>query len=277
MTRLEYALDPLRAIFKKEVRRLIRYPGEMAFVFIIPYFLTGLVMAMGISVSGGSAFSDFASQTGSSLNPFVFLMIGTGVWMVSWVIMEGIGTLLREEQMKGTLEQNFLAPINRFLLLVGTALSQIVITTLLFVGVVGVSVLLLAPQGALGLLVAFGILMIGLLPLFGIGFVFAALVVRFKEPYAFTQTMNVLFGVLAGAFYNVTILPFWARIISAAIPQSIVIEDMRLSVESVGNIIGAFGSLVALLIMGFVYPVLGYYFFKQFERRAKVSGDLSKF
>ena len=277
MTRLEYALDPLRAIFKKEIRRLIRYPGEMVFVFIIPYFLTGLVIAMGVSVGGTGAFGNFASQTGSSLNPFVFLMIGTGVWMVSWVIMEGIGTLLREEQMKGTLEQNFLAPINRFLLLVGTALSQIVITSLLFVGVIGVSVLLLAPQGALGLLAAFGILMVGLIPLFGIGFVFAALVVRFKEPYAFTQTMNVLFGVLGGAFYNVTVLPFWARVISSAIPQSIVIQDMRLSVESIGNIIGAFGSLVALLTMGFVYPVLGYYFFKQFERRAKISGDLSKF
>jgi len=277
VTRLEYTLDPLRAIFKKEVRRLIRYPGEMVFVFLIPYFLTGLVMAMGISVGGASAFGNFAAQTGSSLNPFVFLMIGTGVWMVSWVIMEGIGTLLREEQMKGTLEQNFLAPINRFLLLVGTALSQIVITSLLFVGVVAVSVLLLAPQGALGLLVAFGILMIGLIPLFGIGFVFAALVVRFKEPYAFTQTMNVLFGVLAGAFYNVTVLPSWVRVVSAAIPQSIVIQDMRLAVESVGSIVGAFGSLIALLTMGLVYPVLGYYFFKQFERRAKISGDLSKF
>ncbi|OLD02860.1 hypothetical protein AUG19_07180 [archaeon 13_1_20CM_2_54_9] len=267
----------MRAIFKKEVRRLIRYPGEMVFVFLIPYFLTGLVMAMGISVGGASAFGNFAAQTGSSLNPFVFLMIGTGVWMVSWVIMEGIGTLLREEQMKGTLEQNFLAPINRFLLLVGTALSQIVITSLLFVGVVAVSVLLLAPQGALGLLVAFGILMIGLIPLFGIGFVFAALVVRFKEPYAFTQTMNVLFGVLGGAFYNVTVLPSWVRVVSAAIPQSIVIQDMRLAVESVGSIVGAFGSLIALLTMGLVYPVLGYYFFKQFERRAKISGDLSKF
>jgi len=277
VTRLEYTLDPLRAIFKKEVRRLIRYPGEMVFVFLIPYFLTGLVMAMGISVGGASAFGNFAAQTGSSLNPFVFLMIGTGVWMVSWVIMEGIGTLLREEQMKGTLEQNFLAPINRFLLLVGTALSQIVITSLLFVGVVAVSVLLLAPQGALGLLVAFGILMIGLIPLFGIGFVFAALVVRFKEPYAFTQTMNVLFGVLGGAFYNVTVLPSWVRVVSAAIPQSIVIQDMRLAVESVGSIVGAFGSLIALLTMGLVYPVLGYYFFKQFERRAKISGDLSKF
>jgi len=277
VTRLDYTLDPLRAIFRKQLRHLIRYPGEMVFIFLIPYFLTALVVAMGTSVSGGSASANFASQTGSTLNPFVFLIIGAGVWMVSWVIMEGIGTLLREEQMKGTLEQNFLAPINRFLLLVGTALSQIVITSLLFTGVIGVSVMLLAPEGALGLLLSFGILMVGLIPLFGIGFVFAALVVRFKEPYAFTQAANVLFGVLTGTFYNITLLPFWARLVSSAIPQTIMIQDMRLSIASIGSIIGAFGSILILLTMGLVYPTLGYYFFKQFERRAKVTGDLSKF
>ena len=277
MTSINNTLDPLRAIFRKQLRHLIRYPGEMVFVFIIPYLLVSLLIAMGSSVAGPQAASNFAAQNGSNLNPFVFLIIGAGVWMVSWVVMEGIGTLLREEQMKGTLEQNFLAPINRFLLLVGTALSQIVITSLLFAGVVGLSVLVLAPQAALGLLVSYGILMIGLIPLFGIGFVFAALVVRFKEPYAFTQAANVLFGVLTGTFYNVAFLPVWVRTISAAIPQTIVIQDMRLSIGSINGIIGGFGSILVLLTMAAVYPTLGYYFFKQFERRAKITGDLSKF
>src|SRR3989449_6448934 len=270
-------LAVLGAIFKKQVRHLTRYPGEFIFVLIIPYFLTAMVVAMGTSVGGAGAASNFSAQTGSTLNPFVFLIIGAGVWMISWMVLEGIGTSLRDEQIKGTLEQNFLAPINRFPLLVGTAVAQIVITTILFISVIAATVLVLAPGNAIGLIWAFGILMVGLMPLFGIGFVFAALVVRFKEPYAFTQTMNVLFGVLGGAFYNVTVLPSWVRVVSAAIPQSIVIQDMRLAVESVGSIVGAFGSLIALLTMGLVYPVLGYYFFKQFERRAKISGDLSKF
>lgn len=277
MTRLSDILDPLRAIFRKQVRHLIRYPGEMVFLFIIPYFLTGLLVAMGVSVGGQDAFGNFAVQTGSSLNPVVFLMIGSGVWMISWIILEGIGTSLRDEQIKGTLEQNFLAPVNRFLLLVGQALSQIVITSLLFGGVIVASVLLLEPRGALGLILAFGILMIGLIPLFGLGFVFAALVIRFKEPYAFTQAANVLFAVLTGTFYNVTLLPYWAQYVSTAIPQTIVIQNMRLAVESVQGLIGAYGTIFILLAMAAIYPFLGYAMFKQFERRAKVTGDLSKF
>ena len=277
MTRLPRQFDPLAAIFRKQVRHLIRYPGELVFIFIIPYFLTALVWGMGNSIAGSNASANFASQTGSTLNPFVWLIIGAGVWMISWIVLEGIGTSLRDEQIKGTLEQNFLAPINRFLLLVGTALSQIVITTLLFVGVVVVSVLLLAPGGALGLISAFLIMIVGLIPLFGIGFIFAALVVRFKEPYAFTQAANVLFAVVTGTFYSVGVLPSWVQIVSQAIPQTIVIQDMRLSVQSVDLLIGSFGTFFVLLAMAVVYPFLGYSFFKLFERRAKVSGDLSKY
>ena len=277
MTSLGQQFSPLAAIFKKQLRHMIRYPGELVFVFIIPYFLTAMVVAMGSSVGGSNASVNFASQTGSSLNPFVWLIIGAGVWMISWIVLEGIGTSLRDEQIKGTLEQNFLAPINRFLLLVGTALSQIVITTFMFVGVVVVSVLLLAPAGAAGLVGAFLILMVGLIPLFGLGFVFAALVVRFKEPYAFTQAVNILFAVVTGTFYSVGVLPFWVQIVSQAIPQTIVIQDMRLSVQSVNLLVGSYGTIFILLAMAVVYPFLGYSFFKLFERRAKVSGDLSKY
>jgi len=277
VTSLGQQFSPLAAIFKKQLRHMIRYPGELVFVFIIPYFLTAMVVAMGSSVGGSNASVNFASQTGSSLNPFVWLIIGAGVWMISWIVLEGIGTSLRDEQIKGTLEQNFLAPINRFLLLVGTALSQIVITTFMFVGVVVVSVLLLAPAGAAGLVGAFLILMVGLIPLFGLGFVFAALVVRFKEPYAFTQAVNILFAVVTGTFYSVGVLPFWVQIVSQAIPQTIVIQDMRLSVQSVSLLVGSYGTIFILLAMAVVYPFLGYSFFKLFERRAKVSGDLSKY
>ncbi|HYY90718.1 MAG TPA: ABC transporter permease [Candidatus Dormibacteraeota bacterium] len=277
MTSLTGIIVPLGAIFKKQVRHLLRYPGEFVFVIIIPYFLTGMVVAMGTSVVGSSATSNFSANTGSSLNPFVYLMIGAGVWMISWMVLEGIGTSLREEQIKGTLEQNFLAPINRFLLLVGTALAQIVVTVIIFMSVIGVTVLALAPGSILGLLGALAILVIGLVPLFGIGFVFAALVVRFKEPYAFTQVANVLFGVVTGTFYSVTVLPFWVQAIASAIPQTIVVADMRLTVESVSNLFGVFGTILVLFTMALVYPILGYSFFKLFERRAKVHGDLSKF
>src|SRR5437016_2896361 len=79
------ALAVLGAIFKKQVRHLTRYPAEFIFVLIIPYFLTAMVVAMGTSVGGAGAASNFSAQTGSTLNPFVFLIIGADVWMISWM------------------------------------------------------------------------------------------------------------------------------------------------------------------------------------------------
>ena len=267
----------LAAIFKKQVRHMIRYPGEFIFILIIPYFLTGMVFAMGTGVAQGSATANCNANTGSTLPPFVYLIIGAGVWMISWIVLEGIGTSLRDEQIKGTLEQNFLAPINRFFLLIGTALAQILITLFIFSSVIAATVLILVPGSALGLLEALAVLLVGLIPLFGIGFVFAALVVRFKEPYAFTQVANVLFGVVTGTFYSVTVLPVWVQTISSSVPQTLVVADMRLIIESSANLFGAIGTILILLVMAVVYPFLGYSFFKLFEKRAKVHGDLSKF
>src|SRR3989442_16031628 len=108
-----------------------------------------MVVAMGTSVGGAGAASNFSAQTGSTLNPFVFLIIGAGVWMISWMVLEGIGTSLRDEQIKVTLEQNFLAPINRILLLVGTALAQIVINTILFITIIAATHLMQEPGNAI--------------------------------------------------------------------------------------------------------------------------------
>src|SRR5207245_9542228 len=152
---------------------------------------------------------------------------------------------------------------------------QIVITTIRFVSVIAATVLVLAPGNAMGLIWAFGILMVGLIPLFGIGFVFAALVVRFKEPYAFTQAANVLFAVITGTFYSVTVLPFWVQAISSAIPQTFVVQDMRLVIESVNNLFGAAGTILVLLTMDIIYPFIGYYLFYIIEIHDKISSDLS--
>src|SRR2546422_567715 len=157
-----------------------------------------------------------------------------------------------------------------FVLIIPYFLTAIVVAMRTSVGV-------LAPGHAIGLIWASGLLMVGLIHLFGIGFFFAALLVRFKEPYAFPQAANVLFAVITGTFYSVTVLPFWVQAISSAIPQTFVVQDMRLVIESVNNLFGAAGTILVLLTMAVIYPFLGYSFFKLFEKRAKIHADLSKF
>ncbi len=276
MTDIAGTTKALSAIFMKELKHYTRYPGNLAFLFAIPFLFTFMLSAMGTFVGGSNAAQYFFQRTGTQ-NFFVYQILGSAIWIMTWVVIEDLGSALRNEQIKGTLEQNFLAPINRFLLLVGVALAHIVISALIFIGVVFATVLVLQPGSLLSLFLAMLTLILGLTPMFGIAFIFSGFVIRFKEPYAFTQIVNMIFAVLAGTYYPVSVLPSWLQIVSRIIPQTYLIEDMRLIILFNKSLVDLYGHFILLGVMALVYPALGYYFFKRFENRAKVTGDLSKF
>jgi len=266
----------LTAIFQKGIKHYIRYPGNLLLIFAMPFMLTVMIFGMGQFVGGSNAALNFAARTGTS-NILVYEILGSAVWMISWVVVEDVGVALRDEQMKGTLEQNFLAPINRVTLLIGLSLTDVVITTILFFGVAGVTIMVTMPAAFLSLIQAFLALLIGLIPLFGIGFLFAGFVIRFKEPYIFTQILNLLFATLTGTYYPVTLLPYWVQFLSGALPQTYVIEDMRRIVLANQTLVSLYGSVFILLALALAYPTVGYTVFKHLEKKASVTGEFSKY
>jgi ABC-2 type transport system permease protein len=266
----------LSAIFWKGMKHYVRYPGNLMLIFVLPFLFTALIFAMGQFVGGQDAALYFAERTGTT-NIIVYQILGSAVWMISWVVVEDVGVVLRDEQMKGTLEQNFLAPVNRFTLLVGMSLTDVVITTAVFLAVAGTTIIVTTPAASMTLLPAFVALLIGLIPLFGIGFLFAGLVVRFKEPYVFTQMVNLLFATLTGTYYPVALLPYWVQFFSDALPQTHVIDSMRRIVLANQTLVDLYGNIFMLLALAIVYPTLGYAFFKRLERKASVTGELSKY
>jgi ABC-2 type transport system permease protein len=269
-------IQALAAIFWKGVKHYVRYPGNFFIYLFLPFLFSIMIFGMGQFVGGGQATANFAARTGTS-NIIVYEILGSAVWMTSWVVVEDVGVSLRDEQMKGTLEQNFLAPVNRFTLLVGMSLTDIVITTGIFFIVVGVTLAIALPSAFLSLFPAFIALMVGLIPLFGIGFLFAGFVIRFKEPYVFIQMVNLVFATLTGTYYPVTFLPYWAQLLSGVLPQTYVIDDMRRIVLANQSLVSLYGSIFVLLVLALAYPVLGYAVFKRIEKRAGVTGEFSKY
>jgi len=276
VTGIRGTIGALAAIFWKGMKHYTRYPGGFLLYLILPFLFTILIFGMGRFIGGGNAALNFAARTGTS-NVLVYEMLGSAVWMTGWVVVDDVAVALRDEQMKGTLEQNFLAPVNRFTLLVGISLTDIAITTSIFFIVVGVTLAFTMPGAYLGLIQAFLMLLIGLIPLFGIGFLFAGFVIKFKEPYVFTQIVNLIFGALTGTYYPVTILPYWVQFLSRALPQTYVISNMRQIVLANQTLVSLYGSIFILLALALVYPTIGYAVFKKLERNASVTGELSKY
>lgn len=273
---LKSDMQALAAIFRKGLKHHIRYPGEFAVFLILPFLFTFLILGMGDAVGGSNAAAYFAIRTGTT-NIVIYELLGGAVWMTSWVVIEDVGTGIRDEQIKGTLEQNFLAPVHRFTLLVGLSLTDVVITSALFLIVVGGSVAIVLPSSFLTIIPAFLMLLIGLVPLFGIGFLFAGFVVRFKEPYIFTQLVSLVFATLTGTYYPVSFLPIWVQFLSGALPQTYVIADMRRIVFANQALVNLYGSLFILTALAITYPVIGYAVFRRVERKASVTGEFSKY
>jgi ABC-2 type transport system permease protein len=269
-------IGTLTAIFWKGIKHYTRYPGNFVLILVMPFLFTLMIFGMGQFVGGSNASLNFAVRTGTS-NILVYEILGSAVWMIGWVVVEDLGVALRDEQMKGTLEQNFLAPVNRVTLLIGLSLTDIAVTSAVFVVVVGVTTMIVLPTAALSLLQAFLILLIGLIPLFGIGFLFAGFVLKFKEPYIFTQIINLLFATLTGTYYPVSLLPYWVQLLSGALPQTYVIEDMRQIVLANQTLVDMYGSMFILLALALAYPTVGYAVFKQLEKRASMTGEFSKY
>ena len=276
ITGIRSIIEVLSAICMKTLRYYVRYPGGFLLYLVMPFLFTLLIFGMGGFVGGSEATTYFTARTGTS-NVLIYEILGSSVWMTSWVVVEDVGVSLRNEQMTGTLEQNFLAPVNRFTFLLGLSLADIIITAGIFFIVVGSTIWIMMPTGFLGLLQAYLVLLLGLIPLFGIGFLFAGFVVRFKEPYTFVQIVNLLFAVLTGTYYPVTVLPYWAQFVSRILPQTYVISDMRLIILANERLVNLYGGIFVLLALALAYPIVGYAVFKHLEKRASITGDFSKY
>jgi len=269
-------LRVLRAIFAKDLRQATRYPTQIIMLFALPFLFALLVHTMGNYVGGARYAEYFAQQTGTT-NVFVYQVLGGAIWLLSWIIIDRVGSSLREERISGTLEQVYMAPVNRFLLLISKALVQFVTFGITFLVVISLSIWLFDGQAVGGLPQSFLVLCLGLVPLWGISFLFAGLVVRLKEPYAFINVANLLFSILIGTYYPITILPSWAQVASRLLPQTYALAAMRQILLGNAPLVGLQETYAILALMAVVYPFLGFLAFKFFLDRTTVSGDLSKF
>ncbi|HMD81105.1 MAG TPA: hypothetical protein VKE92_07345, partial [Anaerolineales bacterium] len=123
------------AVLLREWRIFMRYPSWMIALFIWPLIFPMMYILTGRALSGpdGSGLEVFTQVTGAT--DFIgYIVIGTTVWMWQNIVLWDVGFSLRNEQMRGTLESNWLSPTWRFSYLLGHTGPQI-ISMLMFIGI----------------------------------------------------------------------------------------------------------------------------------------------
>lgn len=281
MTRPPFALRAraLFAVTHKNWLIFLRYPNWFMGFFIWPVlFPLGYIFtARALGGPEGEALTSFQALTGTA-DYLSYIVVGSTFYMWLNITLWDVGFQLRQEQMRGTLESNWLAPVPRVALLVGgsllslgTSLFFLVVTVLEFRLFFGVNLV----AGNVGLLLLILLLTVG--AVYGIGFAFSSLVLRFREANAMVFLVRGVFMIFCGTTYPLAVLPEWMQGVAAALPLTYAVRAVR-SVTLNGAGFGEVrGDLLALALFALTLPVLGLFAFYATERRARRTGSLSHY
>ncbi len=272
------ALRALSAVIKREWMIFIRYPSWVISLFIWPIiFPMGYILtARALSGVDGSGLTQFQINTG--LTEYVgYMAVGTMIWMWQNVVLWNVGGALRNEQMRGTLESNWLSPTWRFAYLLGASVPQLV-SMLSMLAVSGLEyALLFGVQFHGSLWLTLLVILVSIPSVYGLGFAFASLVITMKESNAFVFLVRGIVMVFCGVTYPLAIQPQWMQNVAEWLPQTYIIHAVRSAALSTEGFAGIAYDLQMLLIFGAFWLTLGMLVFAWMERRARQTGAIGQY
>jgi ABC-2 type transport system permease protein len=272
-------LRALLVIAQKEWRIFRRYPSWIVAFLIWPvlfpfgYILTARALA-GPDGAGLAAFSERAGTT----DYISFIVIGTIVYMWFNITLWDVGLHLRNEQMRGTLESNWLCPVWRMSIMIGssitklgTALFFVLITVVEFQLFFGIQLL----RGNIALLLL--VLPLLILCIYGIGIAFGSLVLRFQEANALVFLVRGIVAIFCGMTFPLAVLPDWMQTIAAWVPFTYAMQAIRAVCLSNASFADIAPDVLRLAVFALVLPALGALAFHYTERRARRTGSLGQY
>jgi ABC-2 type transport system permease protein len=271
-------LRALWAVVRREWMIFIRYPSWVVSLFIWPIiFPMGYILtARALSGVDGSGLAQFKINTG--LTEYVgYMAVGTMIWMWQNVVLWNVGGALRNEQMRGTLESNWLSPTWRFAYLLGASVPQLV-SMLSMLAVSGFEYAFIFGVKFNGSLWLTLLVILAAIPsVYGLGFAFASLVITMKESNAFVFLVRGIVMVFCGVTYPLAIQPQWMQNVAAWLPQTYIIHAVRSAALSTEGFQGIAYDLQMLVIFGVFWLTLGMLVFAWMERRARQTGAIGQY
>lgn len=266
------------AVMRKEWIVFIRYPTWIIGVLIWPAMFpaTYVFLADALSGPGGQAVAAFGARAGT--DDYVgYIIFGTTLWMLLNTVLWTLGSHLRQEQIRGTLEATWTTPASRVGMLLGAATLQMVQSTAMLIISLLTVKFIWGFQLVGNLWILAGLLLLSMGPVIGLGMLFASMVIHFKETNALVFLVRGIFMVFAGMTYPIDVLPAWMQTVSTLLPLTYSVRAVR----AVG--LGGAGwqhvqaDAWALVMFSVVFLALGLAAFKSVERVGQRSGTLSHY
>ena len=266
------------AVLRREWTIFTRYPSWIIALIIWPLIfpMVYILTARALAGPDGGGLTAFTQATGAT-DYIGYIIVGTTVWMWQNIVLWDVGFALRNEQMRGTLESNWLSPTWRFSYLLGHSAPQFV-SMVMFVAITAIEFGLIFGVRLNGSAWMLGLMMLAAIPaIYGLGFTFASLVITVKEANAFVFLIRGLVMIFCGITFPVAVLPDWMQSFAKWLPQTYLIHGMREAAFSNAGVTELMPDLIPLLSFGTFWLVVGYFTFLWMERRARSTGAIGQY
>jgi ABC-2 type transport system permease protein len=206
------------------------------------------------------------------------LMIGAIFWNYLSIVFGFIAETVAWERWEGTLEYTFMAPIRRWVQLLGSTMFAVIY------GLVHTTVMLVVLTLFFGLdlsganfATAAVMMILGSASFIGIGMMAAVLPLMYVERGAqMTFVLQSLLLLVSGVYYSVEVLPEWMQVLSRFSPATYVLDGVRAGLIQGTPIDQLWHDIWPLAIMAVVFIPLGIWIFGRAERYAKRTGKLKR-
>ncbi len=260
----------------KNLKHSLRYPMSWLYwmlvplLWVIPYAFQGQALTTG----GTSSFFEQYGGTGDYLS---YVAIGIILFNIVDAAIWGSGNQLRWEQKSGTFEFLWMSPVSRTTLLLGGSLSElgwiVFVCTCQFL-ILG-SILSWAIS-IVQLLLMFLVICVTLIGLFGFGFLFASIILIFKEPGTLTELTEISLNILLPVRYPLQVLPIYIRWIGYIIPFAYGFMAFRTFTIAYNLKMGAM-YLSILFGLSVIMWIAGVKLFNKIEKRTRRTGKLGAY
>jgi ABC-2 type transport system permease protein len=268
----------LAAVVRKEWLNFVRYPSWIIALFVWPVIFPAayILGARALAGPNGSGLQAFVAMAGTG-DYMGYIVVGTTIWMWQNIVLWNVGLSLRNEQLRGTLESNWLTPTGRFSYLLGSGITQFFVM-LVFLTISALEFGLffgIRLHGEVGLVLL--VFLAAIPSIYGLGFAFASLIITAKEANAFVYLVRGAVMVFCGITYPISILPGWMHAVAAWLPQTYIIHGMRIAILTEAGFAGLGSDLLHLLVFGLLWLAIGYGLFLWMERRARQTGAIGQY
>lgn len=208
----------------------------------------------------------------------LYLLIGTTMWSYLSAVFDVVAETISWERWEGTIEYTLMAPVPRWLHLIGTccyAVTYSVMRALLIFAVV--ALMFNVDLGHANVLTVLVVIGVGSISVIGLAIVAAVLPLLFTERGA-QMTFVIHSGLLliSGVYAPVDVLPVWLQVLSPLSPLTYTLRAVRAGLLEGAPPDLVAGDLVILALMGLVLVPAGLLVFRAAERFARRTGRLKR-